>query len=63
VHEAPYVMRGNHLVLPAGTVFTNEPGLYVAGKLGVRIEDDVVITETGSKSLTQFPTELTVIQC
>jgi Xaa-Pro dipeptidase len=63
VHEAPYVMRGNHMVLPAGTVFTNEPGLYIQGKLGVRIEDDVVITETGSRSLTTFPTELMVIPC
>lgn len=61
VHEAPYVMRGNHQVLPAGTVYTNEPGLYAQGKFGVRIEDDVLITEEGYRSLTQFPNELMIV--
>ncbi len=63
VHEAPYIVRGNHQVLPAGTVFTNEPGLYQIGNFGVRIEDDVLITEDGCASLTQFPKELTVMKC
>ena len=61
VHEAPYIMRGNHEVLAAGTVFTNEPGLYQLGGFGVRIEDDVLVTETGCRSLTTFPKDLTVI--
>lgn len=61
VHEAPYIMRGNHEVLPAGTVYTNEPGLYALGKFGVRIEDDVLVTETGYRSLTQFPKELMIV--
>lgn len=63
VHEAPYIMRGNHLVLPAGTVYTNEPGLYELGNFGVRIEDDVLITETGCETLTTFPKELKVLPC
>ncbi|MCI2400336.1 Xaa-Pro peptidase family protein [Aliiroseovarius subalbicans] len=63
VHEAPYIMRGNHQVLPAGTVYTNEPGLYEIDNFGVRIEDDVLITEEGCASLTQFPKELTVLKC
>ena len=63
VHEAPYIMRGNHQVLPAGTVYTNEPGLYEIDNFGVRIEDDVLITEDGCTSLTQFPKELTVLKC
>lgn len=63
VHEAPYIMRGNHMPLPAGTVFTNEPGLYDIGNFGVRIEDDVLITETGCTSLTSYPKELTVLPC
>ena len=63
VHEAPYVMRGNDMVLPAGTVFTNEPGLYVPGRLGVRIEDDVLITNDGCVSLTTYPTDLRVLSC
>ncbi len=63
VHEAPYIMRGNHMVLPAGTVYTNEPGLYEIDNFGVRIEDDVLITDDGCTSLTQFPKELTVLKC
>ncbi len=63
VHEAPYIMRGNHQVLRAGTVFTNEPGLYQIGSFGVRIEDDILVTETGCESLTTFPTELMVLPC
>ncbi|SHF34392.1 Xaa-Pro aminopeptidase [Litoreibacter ascidiaceicola] len=63
VHEAPYIMRGNHMTLPAGTVYTNEPGLYQIGNFGVRIEDDVLITEDGYQTLTHFPKELMVISC
>lgn len=63
VHEAPYIMRGNHMVLPAGTVYTNEPGLYEIDNFGVRIEDDVLVTDTGSISLTTFPKELTILPC
>ncbi|MCP5073699.1 MAG: aminopeptidase P family protein [Rhodobacteraceae bacterium] len=61
VHEAPYIMRGNHQKLDAGMVFTNEPGLYSIGEFGVRIEDDILVTETGSRSLTSFPKSLTVV--
>src|SRR5690606_2421661 len=63
VHEAPYIMRGNHMVLPAGTVYTNEPGLYQIGNFGVRIEDDVLVTEDGYETLTHFTKELTVLSC
>ena len=63
VHEAPYIMRGNHAVLQAGTVFTNEPGLYEIGRFGVRIEDDMLVTDDGSVSLTTYPTELQVLTC
>lgn len=63
VHEAPYIVRGNHMPLPAGTVYTNEPGLYDIGNFGVRIEDDVLITEDGYETLTHFPKELMVISC
>lgn len=63
VHEAPYIMRGNHMVLPAGTVYTNEPGLYEIGNFGVRIEDDILITDDGCISLTTFPKELMILPC
>jgi len=63
VHEAPYIMRGNHTTLEAGTVFTNEPGLYEIDNFGVRIEDDVLVTDDGCISLTRFPTDLQVLKC
>ena len=61
VHEAPYIMRGNRQVLEPGMVFTVEPGLYRIGGFGVRIEDDVVVTEDGCRSLTGFDKTLTVV--
>lgn len=61
VHEAPYIMRGNHEILEPGMVFTNEPGLYQIDNLGVRIEDDILVTETGCRSLTTFPRDLMVV--
>lgn len=61
VHEDPYIMRGNHEVLDVGTVFTIEPGLYDLSDMGVRIEDDVLVTNSGSDSLTTFDKSLTFI--
>lgn len=57
VHEAPQVMIGNHTELRPGCVITIEPGLYRPGSIGIRIEDDVLITDTGAESLTSFPRE------
>jgi Xaa-Pro dipeptidase len=61
VHEAPYIMRGNHQLLQPGMVFTDEPGLYLLGRVGVRIEDDILITGDGCRSLTTFPKELRIV--
>ena len=61
VHEAPQIMRGNGQVLEPGMVFTIEPGLYRLGEAGVRIEDDVVVTEEGIDCLTSFPRELRLV--
>lgn len=61
VHEEPYIMRGNHQKLEPGMVFTDEPGLYRIGGFGVRIEDDILVTETGCRSLTNFTRDMTVV--
>lgn len=60
VHEEPYIVGGSIRKLLPGMVFTIEPGIYIPGVGGVRIEDDAVITETGADILTKQPRELTV---
>lgn len=57
-HEEPYIRAGNGLILTPGMTFTIEPGIYLAGRGGVRIEDDMVITQTGAESLSDLPREL-----
>jgi Xaa-Pro dipeptidase len=52
VHESPYIVPGGKDVVQAGMVFTIEPGVYFPGKLGVRIEDDVLASEDGCENLT-----------
>ena len=60
-HEAPYMVVGNRRLLAPGMVFTVEPGIYRAGEIGVRIEDNMLITEDGAESLTRFKRDLMVI--
>lgn len=61
VHEPPYMVAGSHTPLAEGMTFTVEPGVYVPGVGGVRIEDDVVITAQGAESLTTFKRELLIV--
>jgi Xaa-Pro dipeptidase len=52
VHEWPYLVRGNRLPLRPGMTFSDEPGIYIRGEFGVRLEDDMVITESGAELMT-----------
>ncbi len=61
VHEHPYLVRGNDLPLQPGMAFSVEPGIYLPGRFGVRIEDIVIVTEDGGRLANTAPTELTVL--
>ncbi|MGQ0641701.1 MAG: M24 family metallopeptidase [Gemmatimonadaceae bacterium] len=51
-HEWPYLVKGNKLALAPGMTFSDEPGIYIPGEVGVRLEDDMVITENGAELFT-----------
>jgi Xaa-Pro aminopeptidase len=61
VHEHPYLVEGNDLGLEAGMTFSIEPGIYLPGQLGVRIEDIAVCTETGIDALNRADRNLVVV--
>jgi Xaa-Pro aminopeptidase len=58
VHEAPRIARGQSIRLAAGNVITIEPGVYVEGVGGIRIEDDVAVSFQGSEVLTRVKRDL-----
>jgi Xaa-Pro aminopeptidase len=61
IHEPPWIAKRGDTGLEANTVFTIEPGIYIEGFGGVRIEDSVVLTKDGARVLTGIPRELTVL--
>ncbi|MCX6558653.1 MAG: Xaa-Pro peptidase family protein [Candidatus Aminicenantes bacterium] len=60
-HEEPYMRGDNMQILEPGMAFTVEPGIYLPGRNGARIEDNVVITETGADVLSDMPREIRVV--
>ncbi|HEY2205031.1 MAG TPA: Xaa-Pro peptidase family protein [Pseudonocardia sp.] len=61
VHEAPYIVGGNERLLEPGMAFSVEPGIYLDGEWGARIEDIVVVTEDGGDRLNGRPRDLVVL--
>ena len=51
-HEWPYLVRGNITPLEAGMTFSDEPGIYIPGEFGIRLEDDWVVTSSGGEMFT-----------
>jgi len=60
-HEPPYLVRGNPTVLEEGMTFSIEPGIYLADKFGVRIEDIVALTGSGAVRLNESSHELRIV--
>ncbi len=58
-HEWPYLVRGNKLALAPGMTFSDEPGIYLSGEFGMRLEDELVISEDGAYLLTPQSPSLT----
>ena len=61
VHEGPRLSKQGEAALAAGKVVTVEPGVYVPGAVGVRIEDLVVVTDDGAEVVSSLPKELQVV--
>lgn len=60
VHESPWIQEGSERVLQPGMVFSVEPGVYIQGGYGIRVEDIVTVTENGVRTLTGFDHELVI---
>jgi Xaa-Pro aminopeptidase len=61
VHESPNAAPTEERPLPSGAVISAEPGIYLPGRFGVRIEDVLYLTESGAENLTRAPKELLIL--
>ena len=60
-HEGPYVMAGSEVVLETGMVHSIEPGIYLPGEFGVRLEEIVTVTDTGCTRVSTLPHDVHVV--
>jgi D-alanyl-D-alanine dipeptidase len=61
VHEPPYIVEGDETPLEPGMTFSDEPGIYLPGRFGVRIEDQLVVTDDGAERLNEASRDVTVV--
>ncbi len=61
IHEQPYLTSVSETVLEAGMVFSIEPGIYLPGRFGIRLEDIVILRDSGPEILSGLPRDLTII--
>ena len=61
IHEPPFITSTSETILEPGMVFSIEPGIYMPDKFGVRLEEIVILTDSGPEILSQIPRELKVI--
>ncbi|TJY67556.1 aminopeptidase P family protein [Arthrobacter sp. CAU 1506] len=61
-HEPPYMVEGETRLIQPGMCFSIEPGIYLPGRFGVRIEDIVTVTEDGGRRLNQTPHEMAIVE-
>ena len=62
-HEGPSVVEGEQTAVAPGMAFSIEPGIYLPGQFGVRIEDQMLVTDRGAEALHRYPLELQIIPC
>lgn len=60
VHEPPWIMRGSEFEIETGMTFSIEPGIYLPGRFGARVEDIVLVTDSGCETLTGFTHDLVI---
>ena len=61
IHEPPYITAASQTVLKEGMVFSIEPGIYLPGRFGIRLEDIVILRGDGPEILSELPRDATVI--
>jgi Xaa-Pro dipeptidase len=61
IHETPYITATSQTILEEGMVFSIEPGIYLPGRFGIRLEDIVILRSDGPEILSDLPRDLEVI--